>query len=132
MKKTARLLFCSLLLLLTPVFASAKMDEIRNSTPEQRAQMQTKWMESNLSLDSAASASVSAINLKYARETQALISSDTPKFQKLMTFRKNSEAKDGELKSLFTPEQYSLYQQKKSEMEAQLKQKIMEKHQAAQ
>lgn len=125
-------MFACALLLIAPVFASAQMDELKNSTPEQRAQMQTRWMENNLSLDSKASASVSTINLKYAKETQALISSDSPKFQKLMTFRKNSEAKDGELKSIFTPEQYSLYKQKKSEMEAQVKQKIMEKHQAAQ
>lgn len=31
-----------------------------------------------------------------------------------------------------TPEQYSTYEQKKSEMEAQVKQKLREKHQAAQ
>ena len=106
------------------------MDELKNSTPEQRAEMQTQWMKSNLALD--AKASTSAINLKYAKETHAMVSSDSPKLQKLQSFRKNSQAKDAELKSVFTPEQYTLYEQKKSEMQAQLKQKIAEKHQAAQ
>ena len=120
------------MLLSVSVIASAQMDELKNSTPEQRAEMQTQWMKSNLALDSKASASASAINLKYAKETQALVSSDSSKLQKLQSFRKNSQTKDAELKSVFTPEQYTLYEQKKSEMRAQLKQKIAEKHQAAQ
>ena len=124
--------FACFMLLSVSIIASAQMDELKNSTPEQRAEMQTKWMTSNLALDAKAGASVSAINLKYAKETQALVSSDSPKFQKLQSFRKNLKAKDAELKSVFTPEQYTLYEQKKSEMQAQLKQKIAEKHQVAQ
>jgi len=49
-----------------------------------------------------------------------------------MTFRKNSKAKDGELRAVLSPEQYTLYEQKKSEMEAMVKKKLMAKHQAAQ
>ena len=124
--------FACFMLLSVSIIASAQMDELKNSTLEQRAEMQTKWMTSNLALDAKAGASVSAINLKYAKETQALVNSDSPKFQKLQSFRKNSQAKDAELKSVFTPEQYTLYEQKKSEMQAQLKQKIAEKHQVAQ
>jgi hypothetical protein len=41
-------------------------------------------------------------------------------------------AKDGELKAIFIPEQYTLYKQKKSEIEAMLKRKIMDKQQNAQ
>jgi hypothetical protein len=61
-----------------------------------------------------------------------LLDSSSPKFEKLMTFRRNSQAKDAELKAILTPEQYSLYEQKKDEMEDKIKQKIIEKHQAAQ
>jgi hypothetical protein len=49
-----------------------------------------------------------------------------------MAFKENSSAKDAELKAIFTPEQYSLYEQKKSEMESTVMQKIKEKHQAGQ
>jgi hypothetical protein len=132
MKYFLGLVLSSVVLLFSPSVTWAQMDELKNSTPEQRAQLQTQWMESNLSLDSKASATAADINLKYAKETQSLMDSSSPGFQKLMTFRKNSAAKDGELKAILTPEQYTLYEQEKSEMEAMVKQKIKEKHQAAQ
>ena len=52
--------------------------------------------------------------------------------QKLMAFRQDSSAKDGELKAILTPGQYTLYEQKKSEIGAMVKQKIMDKQQNAQ
>lgn len=118
--------------LLVSSLAAAQMEELKNSMPEERAALQTNWMKSNLSLDEKATAAVSAINLKYANETQALLDSEGPKLGKLMTFRKNSDAKDAEIKAALTPEQYSQYAQKKSEMEDMVKQKIREKYQAAQ
>ena len=132
MQNLVSLAFSFALLLPIPQLSLAQMDELKNTTPEQRAQMQTKWMQSNLSLDAKTSASVSDINLKYAKENGALMSTQEPKFQKLMAFKKNSDAKDAELEAIFTPEQYSLYEQKKSEMEQTIIQKAKEKHQAAQ
>lgn len=132
MKNILSLVFSCALLLSLPQLALAQMDQLKDTTPEQRAQMQTKWMESNLSLDAKTSASVSAINLKYAKETESLMGTNEPKFKKLMAFKENSSAKDAELKAIFTPEQYSLYEQKKSEMESTIMQKIKEKHQASQ
>ena len=108
------------------------MDPLKDTTPAQRAQMQTKWMETNLSLDAKTSASVSAINLKYAQENETLMSTDEPKFKKLMAFKQHSNAKDAELKAIFTPEQCSLYEQKKSEMEATIMQKVKDKHASGQ
>lgn len=108
------------------------MDPLKDTTPAQRAAMQTKWMETNLSLDAKTSASVSAINLKYAQENETLVSTDEPKFKKLMAFKEHSDAKNAELKGIFNPEQYSLYEQKKSEMEAAVMQKVKEKYESAQ
>jgi hypothetical protein len=132
MKNLLSLVFSCALLLSLPQLALAQMDQLKDTTPEQRAQMQTKWMENNLSLDAKTSASVAAINLKYAKETESLMAANEPKFKKLMAFKENSNAKDAELKAIFTPEQYSLYEQKKSEMESTIMQKVKEKHQAAQ
>ena len=70
--------------------------------------------------------------LKERSDALNAIISISPKFEKLMTFRRNSQAKDAELKAILTPQQYSLYEQKKDEMEDKIKQKIVEKHQAAQ
>lgn len=131
MRTIVKLAITAVIALVLPMVAMAQMEEIKNSTPEARAQMQDKWMQSNLALDEKASASVSAINLKYAKETQALVASDSPKFKKLMAFKSNAQAKDAELKTVLTAQQYSQYQQKKSEMEAQIKQKLQEKQQAA-
>lgn len=118
--------------LLAATLAMAQMDELKNSTPEERATLQTDWMKTNLTLDDKTATAVSAINLKYAQKTQALMDSEGPRLEKLMTFRKNSEAKDMEIKALLTPEQYSRYEQKKSQMEELVKQKIKEKYRAAQ
>jgi hypothetical protein len=120
------------MLLLLGSLAMAQLDELKNSTPEERATLQTDWMKTNLSLDEKATAAVSAINLKYAKEMQALMDSSSPRLEKLMTFRRNSAAKDTEIRTLLTPEQYSQYEQKKSELEDRVKQKILEKHHASQ
>jgi hypothetical protein len=132
MKTIVKLLLSGALALILPAVAVAQIDQIKSSTPEQRAEMQDKWMQNNLSLDAKTLESASAINLKYARETQALVTSDASKLKMLTTFRKNSHAKGAELKAIFTPEQYSQYKQKKAEMKAQIKEKLQEKHQTAQ
>jgi hypothetical protein len=120
------------ILLLVPALAMAQMDELKNTTPEERAAALTKMMDSSLSLDEKTSAAVSEINLKYAKETQALMDSSGPKLGKLMTFRQNAQAKDEELKGVLSPEQYALYEQKKDEMQATMKQKMKEKYEASQ
>tara|TARA_R110001599_G_scaffold353512_1_gene593489 strand:+ start:88316 stop:88723 length:408 start_codon:yes stop_codon:yes gene_type:complete len=132
MNRIVKLAITAALALVLPAVAMAQIDEIKNSTPEQRAEMQDKWMQSNLSLDAKTRASVSAINLKYAKQAQALVASPSPDFRKLMSFRSNAQAKDAELKGVFTAEQYTQYEQKKSDMKAQIKQQLKEKHQAAQ
>jgi hypothetical protein len=117
--------------LLVATLAFAQMEELKNSTPEERATLLTDWMKNNLSLDEKATEAVSAINLKYARETQALMESSGPKLGKMMTFRRNSDAKDAEIRALLTPQQYSQYEQKKTEMEEMVKQKMKEKYQGS-
>lgn len=118
-------------LLLVPALAVAQLDDLKNTTPEERAAALTEMMQSSLSLDEKTATAVSGINLKYAKETQTLMDSSGPQLGKLMTFRQNAQAKDAELKGVLTPEQYSLYEQKKDEMQAQMKQKLMEKYQAS-
>jgi hypothetical protein len=131
MQKLVCLAIACACLLLAPTFAFAQLDELKDTTPEQRASALTEMMTRTLSLDEKTSASVSGINLEYAEKTQALMESAGPQLQKLMTFRKNSEAKDAELKAVFTPLQYSEYLEKKSEIEAMGKQKLLQKFESA-
>jgi hypothetical protein len=114
-----------------PMSAMAQMEELKNSTPQERADLQTQWMQTNLSLDSKVSSQVADLNLKYAKEMQTVIDSNSPPLKKMMSFKQNSTAKDAELKPLLTSEQYASYEQKKSEMEATIKQKLKEKHAAS-
>lgn len=115
-----------LLCVSTFTIAQPQLDELKNTTPEQRASALTEMMTHTLSLDEKTSTAVSHINLEYAQKTQALMESSGPQLQKLMTFKENSAAKDAELKAVFTAEQYSEYLEKKSEMEAMGKQKLLE------
>jgi hypothetical protein len=115
-----------------PALAIAQMEGLKNTTPEERAEKLTSMMESELSLDQKTTSAVSGINLKYAKENQTLMKSSGTQFGKIMTFRKNEEAKDAELKGVLTRDQYSQYEQKKSAMNETMKQKFAEKSGASQ
>ncbi|MEM8660219.1 MAG: hypothetical protein AAGF35_04980 [Pseudomonadota bacterium] len=130
MKKILKLFAAILLVLALPAASLAQMSELQNSTPEQRAEIQDKWMQDNLSLDEKTTEAVSAINLKYAKETQTLIDSDSPNLQKLKAFRSSAKAKDAELESVLSPEQYSQYEAKKSELQSQIREKLQQRRQA--
>lgn len=132
MKRSIQTVTAAVVLLLLPVLAIAQLDELKNTTPDERAALLTKMMQSDLSLDEKTTTAVSAINLKYAKENQALMDSDGPKLGKLMSFRENAQAKDAELKGVLTAEQFSQYEQKKAEFQAAMKQKMREKYQGGQ
>jgi len=132
MNKLAQLVLGCLLTVLVPTLAMAQMEELKNSTPKERADMQTQWMKDNLALDDKVAATIAAINLKYARENQALMDSSEPRFQKLIALKKNSQAKDAEMKSVLSAGQYSQYEEKKQALRAELKQKMQDRQQAAQ
>lgn len=91
-------------------------DELRNSTPQERAIKQTEWMKTELSLDSVTEAKVHAINLKYAEANQSLINSSESKISKIQKVKANSAAKDDELKNVLNKNQYEKYLQRKEEM----------------
>lgn len=110
-----------------PFSASAQEADFKDSTPRERAQFQTEWMQSELSLDSTIISSVYNINLKYSEKTQSIINSGGSRLQKYKNFKATSDAKDNELKNLFTKEQYKLYQQKKEEMKQKMRERIQEK-----
>jgi hypothetical protein len=127
MQRLVRTVIACASLLCFSTFAVGQLDELKNTTPEQRAATLTDMMTHTLSLDEKTKTVVSGINLKYAQKTQALMESSGPQLQKLMAFRKNSESKDEEFKAVLTPQQYSEYLEKKSEMEATGNQKLLQK-----
>ncbi|CAA0078820.1 Uncharacterised protein [Halioglobus japonicus] len=132
MNKLISLILGFAFVLFLPAPSMAQMGDFKNTTPEERAQKLTSTMQSDLSLDEETTKAVSEINLKYAKEAQTVMDSSGTQFGKAMTFRKNEQAKDAELKGVLSPEQYSQYEEKKSAMRDTMKQKFMEKRQAAQ
>jgi hypothetical protein len=70
---------------------------------------------------------VQAINLTYARKMQAIIKSDDGRVSKMKQARNLQEAKDQELKGVFTPAQFKQYKDFEEEMKAKLMEKIKEK-----
>lgn len=96
---------------------------MKNTTPEERADAQTEMMEETLGLDSEQKEKVHAVNLKYARKTGEVFSSQTPRFRKFRKLKAISSDKDKALKAVFTDQQFETYQKSKEEMKAKLKEK---------
>jgi hypothetical protein len=55
---------------------SAQSKKIKQTTPEQRAKMQTEWMTSKLALNTKQVEQVSALNLQYAQKNDPIIQSN--------------------------------------------------------
>jgi len=102
---------------------------IKNSTPEQRANLQTKMMTTKLSLDTVTSQKVYAINLKANQKLDPILKSDmtTGRFAKLRQMKGIDDDKDKELKSALTADQYKQYEAMKEEMKEKMKEKMQEK-----
>ena len=101
--------------------------DLSNSTPEERAAMQTEWLKTKLSLSSEQETKVNEINLKYAREMDPVIKGSDGKLAKLKKAKAINDKKEAEYKTIFSSEQYAAYQKLKSEMKDQMKAKMKER-----
>lgn len=122
LKITATLLCLLACFMLKPA-AAQDMDKLKNSTPEKRAQFQTELMKTKLNLDSGQVLKVQAINLAYAKKMEPVLKGDGGRLSKFKQARAIQSAKEGELKAVFTPDQYKKYKAFEDEM----KTKMMEK-----
>lgn len=105
-----RLITISLILWCTVTLISAQnVDEMRSSSPEDRAANQTEWMKTELSLDSATEHIVYNVNLRYAKANQVIFDSGERKIIKLKKIKGNQIDKDKQLKSILSKEQYDKY-----------------------
>ncbi len=104
-------------------FAQGTGPDLKNSTPEDRAKFQTGTMVTKLKLDSAQADKVRTINLNYANKFQSVLKSDDGRFSKVRQIMKLQEAKDQELKPVFTEAQFKQYQDIEQAMKNQLMQR---------
>ncbi|HZE83013.1 MAG TPA: hypothetical protein VE035_01840 [Puia sp.] len=119
LKKARLWLFIGPMLFFTIIATAQDSDQearLKASTPEQRAHFQDSLMNTRLALNTTQYSQVHAINIKYARQIEPLIKSDDSRFSKYSKIKPLLEAKDKELKTVFTGEQCQKYEAVKKEM----------------
>jgi Spy/CpxP family protein refolding chaperone len=124
---TALTAIATVLVFATGHGAFAQMDKLKNTTPQERAGMQTDMMTSKLALTPDQTSKVSAINLKYAQQMDPIIKSSERPLVKMRQMKPIDEAKEAELKGVFTPDQYQKYLAAKAEMREKLEEKALKK-----
>jgi hypothetical protein len=93
------------------------------TTPEERAELQTEYMAENLALTAEQKPAVQAINLKYAQKIDVVYKTETAKLQRFRKMKSVTEEKDRELKKALTSEQYAQYEKNKEEMWEKIKER---------
>jgi periplasmic protein CpxP/Spy len=124
--KTVLMTVIALLVMIANVSAQAS-EQLKNSTPEQRAQKITDWMKTNLQLTDEQAMSVHAINLKYANENESLKEDTSDRRAKYKKLKNTQEAKDQELKGALTAEQFNTYLSKKKELQQKMREEVKER-----
>ncbi|OCX53365.1 hypothetical protein BEL04_03430 [Mucilaginibacter sp. PPCGB 2223] len=109
-----------------PAHAQDKADMLKNSTPEQRAKMQTGMMKTKLQLDTTQVVKVQAINLAAAQKMDPILKSDGGKLAKLRQMRDIENTRDKELKKVLTDDQYKKYEAAKEEMKEKMKERMQD------
>jgi hypothetical protein len=103
----------------------AQLDQLKNTTPEQRAQIQTDLMKAKLALTPEQTSAIAAINEKYAKQMEPIIKGTEGTYMKMHHMRQVSAAKEAELKAALSPEQFQKYLAEKKEMQEQFEEKLL-------
>ena len=109
------------------VTASAQMEELRNTTPAQRAKLETAFMKFKLQLSPEQVQQVGAINMKYAEQMEPIINGPGRKIGKLRQAGMIDQAKDQELQTALSPDQFGRYMASKEEMRRKVAEKARAK-----
>ncbi|MCE5179196.1 MAG: hypothetical protein LLF81_08645 [Porphyromonadaceae bacterium] len=123
MNKTIFILAMLVCVFSTNIFSQNAM---KNSTPEERAKIQTEWMIKSLQLTDSQKNTVEALNLEYAMKMENLKNLEG-KRQKMKEARKISNEKDEKLKTILNEQQYQLYIDNRKELMKKIKERSGEK-----
>lgn len=102
---------------------SAQKSKLKDSTPEQRAKMQTEWMTTKLNLNASQTQQISALNLQYARKNEPIIQSNSSKLSKFRKLKAIQKEKSNMLSQILSEEQYKKYEDIKDQMIQNIKNK---------
>jgi hypothetical protein len=126
-KTTLALMIVAVQLLAFTFPASAQLDKLKNTTPEQRATVQTDLMKLKLGLTPEQTRKVVDINLKYAKRMDPIIKGSAGPFMRMRQMKEINQEKEAELKQVLSPEQFEKFLASKEEMREKLEEKIEEK-----
>ena len=113
--------------LLAPRAFAADLDNLKNTTPAERANAQTAMMKTKLELTDEQLPKVAALNLKYAERMEPILKGSEGRLVKMRSARDIQAAKEAEMKGLLSPEQFQKFQAAKEEMRAQMAERIKER-----
>ncbi|MEO6149057.1 MAG: hypothetical protein ABIN95_13035 [Mucilaginibacter sp.] len=102
------------MIIIAPIAVHAQTDGkemFKNTTPQQRADMQNKMMKDELNLTDTQYAQVSKLNLEYAQKMQPIIQSDDSRFSRMRKAKSIMGEKDKKLKAILTQEQHEKYEE---------------------
>jgi len=109
-------LFVMAFLCMTFTNVSAQAKKLKDTTPEQRAKMQTEWMTTKLALNTSQIQQVSALNLQYAQKNEPIIQSSENKLSKFKKLKALQKEKSNALSQILDAGQYKKYQEAKDQM----------------
>jgi len=118
-------------LLATSARADLDMDALKDTTPRERAAVQTTMMKKKLGLTDAEVPKVEAINRKYAEQADPVLKGGQGPLVRLREFHRIEDAKEAELKKVLTPQQFTDYLANKQEMRDKLMDRILEHRKGA-
>ena len=103
---------------------NASANGIENSTPNQRASIQTQFMISKLGLNADQSAKITSLNLKYAELMEPIHKGSDGFLAKRQKGKAIMDSKDSELKSILSPEQINRYNDLKDDLKEEVNNKL--------
>ena len=117
-------IFAISVLMIISLTSFAQRENMRKMSVEERAQMQTERMSTSLELDSTAIDQVHEINLKYAKQMEEGRGENTSRFEMMKLMEKTNNAKNKELKTILTKEQYKKYMRQQQEMRNRMQERM--------
>ena len=97
---------------------------IEDSTPEQRATIQTDFMKTHLQLSPDQLKKIEALNLKYAQQMEPILKGSDGFLAKRSKAQAVMALKDKELSALLSPEQFKSYDDLKDDLKDVVNQKL--------
>lgn len=107
--------------------AAAQFAKLKNTTPEQRAKVQTELMKTKLKLTPEQESKVAALNLEYAQKMQPIIQGSEGPFAEMREAREINEQKEADLKKVLTTDQFTNYTAYKEEMREKFEERMAQK-----